>query len=257
MDASTLAAPIADSARSRAVPALHNGDHLSRDEFHRRYSAAPPGLSAELIEAIVYTPSPLRYRFHAKQNDDLITWMGYYRAKTPGVSSGGNATVKLDLDNEPQPDALLFIPPAVGGQVKIDEDSYIVGAPELVAEVSGSTVSMDLHQKLNAYRRNGVREYVVCRVDDHAIDYFILREGQFVPPTATDGIYKSEVFPGLWLNAPAMLAGDLAAVFAAVDKGIAASDHAAFAKRVRPPTKRPSKPSYTIIIVLPAKPCGG
>lgn len=179
-------------------------------------------------------PSPVRLVAHAAPNDKVITWLNYYAAKTPGLITGGNATVRLDLDNEPQPDAMLMIPAYAGGQARVDEDDYVAGAPELVAEISGSTVSFDLHTKLNVYRRNGVREYIVWRVDDEAIDYFLLREGQFVAQQPLDGVCKSECFPGLWLDVAAMLRGDLQAVFAAVDRGIAGSDHVAFAKRVKP-----------------------
>ncbi len=157
----------------RGIPPLVAGDRLTRAEFERRYLAMPEIKKAELVEGIVYMPSPVRLTRHGQQHVLLTTWLGYYFGKTPGIKHvGDNVTVRLDEDNEPQPDLCLLLPAAAGGAAKVDADGYIAGPPELVCEVSGSTVSMDLNQKLGAYRRNGVREYLVWRVDDAAIDFF-------------------------------------------------------------------------------------
>ena len=158
-----------------------------------------------------------------------MTWAGMYRVGTPGVLGGGDATIRLDLDNEPQPDVCLLIDPARGGKARIDEDGYIEGAPEFVAEVAASTVSHDLGPKLNAYRRNGVGEYLVWRVQDTAIDWFVLREGRFdrLLPDA-DGVTRSVVFPGLWLDTAALLTSDLVRVHAVLRDGIASPTHTAF-----------------------------
>jgi Uma2 family endonuclease len=164
-----------------AVPALENGDRLTRTEFERRYEAMPHLKKAELIEGVVYVPSPVRHRQHGAPHAHLIVWLGQYVAHTPGVEVGDNSSVRLDLDNEPQPDALLFIDPACGGQVRLSEDGIIEGAPELVAEVASSSVSYDLHAKLHVYRRNGVCEYLVWRVLDQEVDWFVLRDGQYEP----------------------------------------------------------------------------
>ena len=124
-------------------------------------------------------PSPVRYGRHSHPHTRLVTWLGNYETDTPGVEAGDNGTVRLDLDNEPQPDAFLIIRPEHGGQARISEDDYIEGVPELVAEVASSSASYDLGKKLNAYRRNGVREYVVWRVLDRQVDWFVNREGRF------------------------------------------------------------------------------
>jgi Uma2 family endonuclease len=145
----------------------------------RRYDSMPELKKAELIEGVVYVPSPVRQKYQGRQHLHLLSWIGHYEAATPGVEGGDNSTVLLDLDNAPQPDALLFIQQEHGGQVKINADGYIEGAPDLVAEVASSSASYDLHDKLNAYRRNGVREYVVHRVGEGQIDWFVLREGRF------------------------------------------------------------------------------
>jgi Uma2 family endonuclease len=219
------------------IPPLENGDTLTRAEFERRYEAMPHLKKAELIEGVVYVPSPVRHRYHGHQHTHLIGWLAQYEANTPGVEASDNVTVRLDLDNEPQPDALLFIDPACGGQARIDADGYIEDAPELVAEVAASTVSYDLHAKLRVYRRNGVREYIVWRVLDREIDWFVLRAGQYERLSLdAEGLYRSEVFPGLWLDSAALLRGDLATVLAVVQRGLASPEHAAFVSRLRPPS---------------------
>lgn len=218
---------------TRAVPLLQNGDRLTRVEFERRYNAMPEVKKAELIEGIVYMPSPVRLTHHGEPHAHLIGWIANYVAKTPGIRFGDNATSRLDDDNEPQPDVMLLLPAGAGGSSMIDKDGYVGGAPDLVCEVSASTVSIDLHAKLNAYQRNGVREYLVWRVEEDAIDWFELVEGHYIAlPVDEAGTVRSKVFPGLWLNTAAMLRGDLAAVFATVDAGTATADHAALRERV-------------------------
>jgi Uma2 family endonuclease len=226
--------------RDDVVPALENGDRLTRAEFERRYEAMPHLKKAELIEGVVYVPSPVRHRQHSSPHAHLITWLGLYTANTPGVEVGDNGSVRLDLDNEPQPDALLFIDPTRGGQVRISDDGIIEGAPELVAEVASSSVSYDLHAKLHVYRRNGVCEYIVWRVLEQAVDWFVLRDGQYERmPRDAQGLVRSEVFPGLWLDQAALLRGDLATVLAIVQQGLASPEHNAFVARLRPSTATP------------------
>jgi Uma2 family endonuclease len=225
-----------DSAR---VPPLMAGDHLTRDEFERRYQAMPHLKKAELIEGIVYMPSPVSLAGHAVPHADFIGWLTSYRAYTPGVQAGDNGTLRLDLDNEPQPDAFLRILPEFGGQSKTVND-FVEGAPELVAEVSASTASYDLHEKLNAYRRNGVQEYIVWRVWDRAIDWFLLRGGKYELAQLPDnGLQLSSVFPGLWLDPAALLRGDLATVLRVLQDGLASPEHAAFVQQLAAAGARP------------------
>src|SRR6266704_2738123 len=117
-------------------PPLENGDRLTRDEFERRYEATPRRNKAELIEGVVHMPSPVRLRNHGGPHADMIAWLGHYRAFTVAVLVGDNSTVRLDMDNEPQPDAVMLIEPEFGGQAEISEDDYLEGAPELAGEVS-------------------------------------------------------------------------------------------------------------------------
>jgi Uma2 family endonuclease len=216
------------------IPPLENGDMLSRAEFERRYDAMPELKKAELIEGEVYVGSPVRYRRHSKPHGQVMTWIGTYAAGTPGLGAGDNGSIRLDLDNEPQPDVFLIIEPEHGGRVVISEDDYVEGAPDLAAEVAASSVSYDLGKKLRVYRRNGVREYVVWRVQDRAVDWFVLRDGDYEPlALGVDGLLRSEVFPGLWLDSAALLRGDLATVLAVVQRGLASPEHADFAARLR------------------------
>ncbi|HZN40224.1 MAG TPA: Uma2 family endonuclease [Planctomycetota bacterium] len=218
---------------SPRVPVLNAGDKLTRDEFERRYAAMPDLKKAELIEGVVYMGSPVSLLRHGQPHHVLSTWLGIYLMETPGLLSGDNSTLLLDLDNEAQPDLLLCLPAAIGGRSRITANGYLEGPPELVIEVAASSVSYDLHQKLGTYRRNGVAEYLVHRVDDAEVDWFLLDCGVYVrqQPTA-DGILKSRQFPGLWLDVPALLRGDLRALREAIERGLADPAHASFVQRL-------------------------
>ena len=178
-------------------------------------------------------PSPVRVDRHGEPQFELIILLGHYKWATPGVRGADNATARLDLDNEPQPDVSLFIDPPRGGQARISSDGYLVAAPELVAEIASSSVSYDLHAKLEVYRRNRVREYLVWRVQDREIDWFVLKRRKYVRlPLDKNGLYRSEVFPGLWLDPAALIRGDSTALQAALQRGLASPGHAAFVARL-------------------------
>jgi len=215
-------------------PLLDTGDRLTRAEFERRYNAMPNVKKAELIEGMVYMPSPVRHELHSKPHLILGAWIVHYAAKTPGLRGfGDNGTVRLDNDNEPQPDVFLMLPPQLGGRAKADQDDYIAGPPALVCEVAASSVSIDTHLKKNVYRRNGVQEYFIWRTEDAAIDWFSLVEGDFVPlPVQSDGTIRSGIFPGLWLNPASLISADLAAIFALLDRSTATPEHADFVTRL-------------------------
>ncbi len=216
------------------IPSLQDGDRLTRAEFERRYQAMPELKKAELIEGVVHMGSPVSANGHAEPHFDLIGLLFLYRLHTPGVVGGDNATLRLDLDNEPQPDAYLRILPEFGGQAVLDSIGYVSGAPELVAEVAVSSVSYDLHDKLNAYRRNQVREYLVWRVRDREVDWFILRDGEFIQQSlSADGLLRSEVLPGLWLDPAAVVARDTSRMFAVAMQGVASPEHGAFVTQLQ------------------------
>ena len=226
-------ADVTDGAGNGAVAPLENGDRLTRAEFERRYDAMPHLKKAELIEGEVFTPSPVRHGQHSYPHSLLDTWLGIYQIETPGVEGGDNGSIRLDMDNEHQLDAYLIIRPDHGGQARVSEDDYIEGAPELVAEVTSSSVSYDLGKKLNVYRRSGVREYIVWRVADRQVDWFVNRDGRFEPlPLSADGILRSTVFPGLWLDPAALVHGQNATVKRVLEQGLCSPEHADFVARL-------------------------
>ncbi len=226
------AARPASATTVATVPGLHAGDRLTRPEFERRYSAMPNVKKAELIEGIVHMPSPVSHEDHGRPHAMLTTWLGNYCYATPGADVGDNSTVRLDWENEPQPDLMLRILPERGGQSR-NEDKYVAGAPELVAEVAASSVSYDLHEKFRAYQRNGVREYLVWRVLDAVVDWFTFRDGRFEQlPLTKEAHYHSAVFPGLWLDPVALLRSDFTQVMAVLQQGLASPEHAEFVARL-------------------------
>ena len=202
---------------TKIVPVLESGDRLTRAEFHRRYCERPDIKKAELVEGVVYVASPLRFDLHAEPDAWAVGWLTAYCARHPEARVGGNATVLLDADNEVQPDVCLWR--AEPGGPHLTEDHYVEGAPQLVVEVAASSASYDLHDKMRAYRRNGVLEYVVWRTLDEAVDWFRLDEGEYVrvEPDAR-GVIESQVFPGLRLHVTKLLAGDLAGVLAELEQ---------------------------------------
>jgi Uma2 family endonuclease len=174
-------------------------------------------------------PSPARAKKHAGPQAQLAAWLIVYASETPDVEAFDNSTVRLDLDNEPQPDLVLIKSPAKGGQARISEDDYIEGAPELAVEIVGSSRAYDLHQKKGAYRRNGVREYLAWITGEKRLVWWELREGEYHEmPTDPQGLLKSRVFPGLWLDSAALLRGDMKTVLASLRRGLDSPEHAAF-----------------------------
>jgi Uma2 family endonuclease len=236
-------------ATSRALPSAEKsppplvaGDRLTRHEFRRRYEAMPHVKKAELIEGVVYMPSPVGHELHGSPHFDFLTWLGVYRANTPGVDGGDNSTVRLRIgENEPQPDGFLRILPSHGGQTR-NVKGYVEGSPELMAEITASSASYDLHDKRLAYQRNGAREYVVWRTLEKAIDWFVLRDGVFQSLAADkSGVFKSLVFPGLWLDTKAMLRGNMARVLQTLERGLDTPQHAAFVRALRHSAQKEKK----------------
>lgn len=183
-------------------------------------------------------PSPARYEKHGRKNRHVSGWLADYEAATPGVEGADNCSVRLDLDNEPQPDHFLLIVSERGGRARTSEDDYVEGAPELVIEVTASSDNYDLHSKKNAYRRNGIVEYIVVLTEEARMVWFRLHEGQYVEATPDSaGIYQSAVFPGLWLDPAALLAGDIAKVKAVLQQGLATAEHVAYVQKLQSETK--------------------
>lgn len=238
MSASTIAPPstLHPPERSDERPPLNAGDHLTRLEFERRYEAHPEIKKAELVEGVVYMPSPVRFERHSRPHSDSMTWLGVYRAATPGVISGDNATLRLDNENELQPDAVLRLDPALGGRSRVTQDDYLEGAPELVVEIAASSAAYDLHVKKRVYQRIGVPEYLAVVMYEQRVDWFVLREGVYEPLAPDEGgVLRSQTFPGLWLQPAHLLSGDLAALLAVLNEGLASPEHTAFVARLAQP----------------------
>src|SRR4051794_41358832 len=154
-------AKLIDPSQSQtAIPRLENGDRLSRAEFERRFEAMPELKKAESIEGEVYVGSPVRHRQHGKPHGQIMTWIGTYSASTPGVEFGDNSSIRLDLNNGPQPDAFLMIESGRGGQARVGEDDYVEGGGGGGAERAASTGSYDLGKKVHAYGRNRGQEKI-------------------------------------------------------------------------------------------------
>lgn len=216
------------------IPPLQSGDHLSRAEFERRYHLHPEIKKAELIEGVVYVASPVHAKKHASPHFNVISWLGAYTAMTPGVSGNDNATLRLDLENDPQPDVILCLDPAYGGRTRVTADDYLEGAPELIVEIAASSASYDLNQKKRAYARNGVTEYLVFVSYERRTCWFVLRDEGYVELTPDDqGILRSAVFPGLWLPADALWQGDLPRMLAVLRQGLASAEHGAFVQQLQ------------------------
>ena len=215
-----------------APEALVDGQRLDQPTFHALYTAMPPGTRAELIDGVVHMPSPVG-RAHGRAHVPVIMWLGHYAENTSGVEVLDNATTILGWNSEPQPDGLLRILPECGGRTH-DEQGFIGGPPELVVEVSKATRYLDLGPKLRDYEQAGILEYVVRAIEPDDIFWFVLNEGALVQkPVSEDGLFRSMVFPGLWLDPAALLKGDTRQLRAVVDLGCAEPEHCAFVARLR------------------------
>lgn len=213
------------------LPVLETGDKLTLDEFLRRWEAMPHIKKAELIGGIVYMPSPTGIQ-HAGADGEVGTWLGSYSAHTRGTNYAHGATTILE-GNSPQPDCLLRLLPEAGGRTRT-EGVLLHGAPELVAEISGSSASYDLHLKKDLYERQGVDEYLVVLLYEQEIRWHRLEEGNYrIVPPDKDGVWRSTAFPGLWLDGKALLAGDLAKVLAVLQSGLDSPEHAEFVERLQ------------------------
>ncbi len=207
------------------TPMLETGDNLSRDEFLRIWEQLPQVKRAELIGGVVYMPSPQR-REHGSIGRLISGWLLHYQIATPGCEGGDNTTSLIGEDC-PQPDHYLALLPEYGG--KSWGEKYVEGAPELIVEVSFSAASIDLHQKLELYQKAGVQEYAVVVLKSEEIRWHRLVDGRYqtVPPDG-QGVFRSQVFPGLWLDGPALLRLDSTNVLARLQTGIESAEHRAF-----------------------------
>jgi hypothetical protein len=235
--------PVARRSRSFDPPLLNNGDRMTQPEFHRRYEAYPKEVKLELVGGTVYWCSdsrrphtPLRWS-QAAYHPKLSLALELYASETPGVELGDNATIILDEAGEPQPDLALRILEEYGGRSRVNPDDYVEGSPELMAEVAHSTRAIDMNQKRVDYQRAGVIEYLVVCVEEQVLHWFDFRTGRPIRP-GRQGISRSRVFPGLWIDNQALLDRNSARIVEVVQQGLASREHTAFVKRLAAARRR-------------------
>jgi Uma2 family endonuclease len=204
---------------------------MSQAEFHRRYANYPDDVKFELIGGIVYMASPLR-RTHGRRHAHLARLLDHYSAGTPGTEALDNAATILGEESEPQPDLALRILSSYGGQSRETDDDYVEGPPEFVAEIAHSTRAIDMHQKRLDYKRAGVREYLVLCLEEPELHWFRFRpDGRRIEPDA-EGVCRSIIFPGLWIDGSALLAEDRRTTTRILELGLSSPEHAAFVNRL-------------------------
>lgn len=220
--------------QAQPLPPLASGDRLTRPEFERRYTADRHIQKAELIEGVVYVASPLRFEQHAEPHSQMHGWLWTCQISTPGLRLGIEPTVRLDLDNEPQPDIVLLVDEAAGGQARLTADGYLEGTPERVVEIAASSAAIDSGSKKQAYRRNGVLEYIVWQAFENQLEWFQLVEGEYrLLLSDADGMIRSQAFPGLWLAVEALLDRRMGQVLEGLQAGLRSPEHQAFVERLR------------------------
>ena len=221
----------------RLLPGLQ----MDVEEFRRRGAVlerAGVDVRAELIYGVVHMMPPPDIAGHALPQGDLVTVLGLYRAKTPGVRSGGEGGVGRGGHSLVGADVVLLVEPECGGQMVRDRDGRLTGVPELVAEIANTLAGHDTITKRALYQDAGVREYLVHLVQPRRFAAFVresdaCESGELVEIDLSGGIFRSAVFPGLWIDCAALAAGDLAAAIDTLGHGTATPEHAAFADALR------------------------
>lgn len=212
------------------IPPLCDGDQLTQVEFHQRYEASPSGVNAELIGGVVRLTG-LHTRQHATCVPHLSVVFSLYEASTPGTEVGSRLSTILGPLSEVQPDLLLRLETDVGGQTRFDADDYLVGGPELVAEVAYEQAGPELNEKQSDYVAAGVLEYVIVCLRECEIHWFQFPSRRKLRPDKA-GVFRSRVFPGLWLDGPALFARGSARLMAAAQQGVTSPEHVAFVAKL-------------------------
>lgn len=231
------------ASSKRFVPPFRNGDHMDQKTFHALYLKTPEGFKAELIGGIVYVASPVSFN-HGRPHARVVGWLFNYTDATPGTELADNATFVLGDESELQPDACLVIVPECGGGTAVNEDGYLVGAAELVVEVAHSSAAIDLHRKRRDYEAAGVREYLVVLAEPEQAVWFVRGNKGFAEmKPGPDGLFRSRVFPGLWLDPAGLFERSPRRLLKALPQGLTSPEHAAFAAKLEKAAKRKTKPN--------------
>lgn len=211
--------------RAQMPPYLRPGDCMLRQEFHRLYTQMPDGYRAELLGGIVFEPSPVSV-LHGDHHAHLNHLLWVYATHTPHVNATNNASVFLSDEDELQPDITLRLSQDAGGKSILNSKGFIVGAPELVAEIAYSSRAIDLHFKKSRYRLAGVTEYIVVCLEPKHFYWFDL-EGD-TELKVRKGITRSVIFPGLWLCGEALLEVDNQTADDILNRGLMSQEHKRF-----------------------------
>ena len=214
-------------------PGLVTGERLTVEEFLRRWEELPDLKNAELIDGVVYVSSPVSLN-HGSLDILIHWWLAHYAHATPGCKGGSNSTWLMS-GSAPQPDAYLRILPSHGGQSG-NEGPLGAGAPELAVEICVTSTEVDFGPKLALYQLAGVWEYITVEQFGQRMIWRVLENGAYVAQTLpADGIVRSRVFPGLWLDLAAFWADDGAKMLAVLNEGLASQDHRDFVAQLAAP----------------------
>lgn len=219
----------------KRVRSLFNGDRMQQPEFHRRYEACPEDEKWELVGGVVYIASPLKLK-HSDYDGEIGYLMEAYRRATPGTHVTHNASAILGEESEPQPDLAMRVLPEYGGQSRTTDDDYLQGAPELVVEIAHSRRALAMHAKRADYQRHGVIEYLVLLVQEREVRWFYFPDDEVRPNR--EGISRSRVFPGFWIDIEALLRRDSRRLLEVLDQGLASRPHASFVNRLEAARRR-------------------
>jgi Uma2 family endonuclease len=114
------------------------------------------------------------------------------------------------------------------------EDEYVSGPLDLIVEVASTTRALDLGRKKRDYEKAGIREYVVVLAKEKSIRWFLNGEDGFVEePPSEEGVYRSKVFPGLWLTIRTLFDSDPNSLSDMLNQGLASPEHAAFVAELK------------------------
>jgi hypothetical protein len=210
---------------------IRPGDRMSPSEFLERWEQMPGLKFAELIDGVVYMPSPISL-VHANWDGLIQSVCGMYRLRTPGTQMLTNSTWLMTATGAPQPDCSIRILPEFGGRSS-ERDGLASGAPEFVAEICHSSRAYDLGPKLALYQSAGVNEYLAVLVEERRFEWRILVNGSYELMQDDHGIHRSVILPGLWIDSTAFWSEDSDRVLQTLEQGLASHEHQDFVARLK------------------------
>ena len=197
---------------------LAPGDRMELEEFLERWDQSPELKFAELIDGVVYMPPPVSLP-HGSFNSVAQAVFGRYRLLSGVCKSLANATW-LMLGSAPQPDLSLALKKEYGGTMEMAARELASGRPELAVEICWSRRSYDLGPKLALYERAGVPEYLAILVEERRFEWRVLVQSRYQFLNAQDGVFRSRILPGLWIDEPAFWSEDGPRLLSVLDEGM-------------------------------------